>query len=65
MADPYLKLVIPGNDYTLEISEKTPGILLLQMVHNDDDRSEGGYVEAQSSVLLEMLNKIAGKRSIL
>lgn len=25
MSDPYLKLVIPGNDYTLEISEKTPG----------------------------------------
>ena len=32
MVDPYLKLVIPGNDYTLEISEKSPGVLLLEMV---------------------------------
>ncbi len=65
MADPYLKLVIPGNDYTLEISEKSPGNLLLVMVPNGDDQHDGGYVEVQSSVLLEMLGKIVGKRSLL
>ncbi|MGI6551397.1 MAG: hypothetical protein ACOX4Q_15485 [Syntrophomonadales bacterium] len=65
MADPYLKLVIPGNDYTLEISEKSPGNLLLEMVPNGDDQKDGGYVEVQSTILLEMLSKIVGKRSIL
>jgi len=65
MGDPYLKLVIPGNDYTLEISEKTPGILRLEMVNNQDGQNDGGYVEVQSSVLLEMLSKVVGKRSIL
>ncbi|MGE5544123.1 MAG: hypothetical protein ACM3UW_04050 [Bacillota bacterium] len=65
MGDPYLKLVIPGNDYTLEISEKTPGILLLEMIHNQDGQNDGGYVEVQSSVLLEMLSKVVGKKSIL
>lgn len=65
MSDPYLKLVIPGNDYTLEISEKTPGNLLLEMVPNEDGQNDGGYVEIQSSVLLEMLTKVVGKRSII
>lgn len=65
MSDPYLKLVIPGNDYTLEISEKTPGNLLLEMVPNEDGQTDGGYVEIQSSVLLEMLTKVVGKRSII
>jgi hypothetical protein len=65
MADPYLKLVIPGNDYTLEISEKSPGNLLLEMVPNGDDQKDCGYVEVQSTILLEMLSKIVGKRSIL
>ncbi|NLW43795.1 MAG: hypothetical protein GXY92_01270 [Syntrophomonadaceae bacterium] len=65
MADPYLKLVIPGNDFTLEISEKSPGILLLEMIPNENVKQDGGYVEVQSSVLLEMLSKIVGKRPIL
>lgn len=65
MSDPYLKLVIPGNDYTLEISEKSPGILLLEMIPHDNVKHDGGYVEVQSSVLLEMLSKIVGKRPLL
>ncbi len=65
MADPYLKLIIPGNDFTLEIGEKSPGNLFLEMIHNEDDQYDGGYVEIQSSVLLEMLHKIVGKRSLL
>ena len=65
MVDPYLKLVIPGNDYTLEISEKSPGVLLLEMVPHENAQHDGGYVEVQSSVLLDMLSKIVGKRCIL
>jgi len=65
MDDAYLKLVIPGNDFTLEISEKSPGNLFLEMVHNENDQFEGGYVEIKSSILMEMLQKIVGKKILL
>lgn len=58
MDNPVIKLVIPGEQYTLEIYETEPGKLNLSMYENGEDSYCGGWINVETKTLMEYLNKL-------
>ena len=58
MPKPVLKIVLQGENSTLEIYEKEPGIMVFDMHDDDNDGICGSYIEVETGEYLELLSRL-------
>ena len=56
MEEHIIKIVIPGENYDLEMHEPEPGKIAISLFNPEDD-CDGGYIELPTKLFLDALRK--------